>query len=128
MTSKELYKKLSPTSEEIEFAQAVAGKVNWNTSSFFTKLIKDAARCNSYCSDVYYDMNAISEQLDNYTGDFEPMWIGFRRNGVDGTNLILARIQDDYLEVHNEYFALYSLNIIPDEGSWIKVITREYWM
>lgn len=133
MTIQELYTKLRPSKTETLTAQILADRMSVNLSTFFTTLIKDAARCNSYSSDIYYDLREIDENVHAYRGteEFTPLFIGFRRHGVDGSSIVLSRINcanDNVYIVHNEYFALYSVNVERDGEGWAKVIINEYWM
>ena len=130
MTIQELFEKLSPSKTENIRGQVLADGLSVNISDIFTRLIKDAARCNSYSSDVYYDLQKIEEMVRNYRNfaEVEPIFIGFRRHGVDGNSFILSRIGDKPYNVHREYFALYSLTIEQEEHGWATVVFNEYWM
>lgn len=132
MTIQELYAKMRPSKTETAHAQMLADGLSVNISDFFTQLIRDAARCNSYASDVYYDLCAIDRALKEYrTGQtFEPIFVGFRRHGVDGNSFILCRIGENQYNAHQEYFALYSVMLEPDgdSGDWYNVVFNEYWM
>ena len=132
MTSMELYKTLNPSMTETEKYQVFSnGVVSFNVSEFFTKLIKDAARCNSYSSDVVYSLFKINQILSNYQElavGMEPVWIAFRRHGVDGTEYLLSRIGEYPYNLYNKYFAAYSFYITPAEDGWCNVTINEYWM
>ena len=127
---RELYETLRPSCTEHANGQVLACEFCVNLSDIFTRLIKDAARCNSYSSDIYYDLRKIDENVHNYrnNADFEPIFIGFRRHGVDGNTFILSRIDGNPYAVHNEYFALYSVMIEQNEPGWATVVFNEYWM
>ena len=130
MTIQELYEKMRPSKSHDVQGQILADGISANISDFFTRLIKDAARCNSYSSDVYYDLRKIDDALRNYkSGEpFEPIFIGFRRHGVDGNSFILSRLDGDYHRAYREYFALYSVMVEPDGEGWVNVLLKEYWM
>lgn len=133
MTIEKLYETLRPSKTETLTAQILADRMSVNLSTFFTTLIKDAARCNNYSSDVYYNLREIDEKVHDYRDMdlFTPIFIGFRRHGVDGNAFILSRItsaNDNVYIVHNEYFALYSIDVQSDGAGWAKVIINEYWM
>ena len=137
MTIQELYEKLRPSKTHSALAQMLSDGLSVNISDFFTRLIRDAARCNSYSSDVYYDLCAIDKAIKEYRigREFTPIFVGFRRHGVDGNSFILSRIEGDPYAVHREYFALYSVMVVPDtdpEGKeifgWYKVLFNEYWL
>lgn len=93
-----------------------------NLSSFFSQLIREAARCNDYCSDVIYDISAIREAMEafnpcNYpnTGSSDsklPVFaLGFRKLGVDGNLVMLSRLKDDIFDIYKEYFAVYFMEV-----------------
>ena len=130
MTIRELYGKLRPSKTSTASAQILADTVSVNLSDMFTRLIKDAARCNSYSSDVYYSLSEIDNAVRNYRNfaEFEPIFIGFRRHGVDGNSFILSRIEGDPYAVYREYFALYSVAIEQKDAGWATVVFNEYWM
>lgn len=131
MTSiQELYEKLRPSKTTHANGQVLTKEFCVNLSDIFTRLIKDAARCNSYSSDVYYDLRKIDEEVRAYRNgaEFTPIFIGFRRHGVDGNTFILSRIEDDPYNVYREYFALYSLTVQQDDFGWATVVFNEYWM
>lgn len=130
MNSRELYNKMTPGKTEKVVAQLLADGLSCNLSEFYSKLIKDAARCNRFNSDVVYDINGIQDALKNYRAntEFEPIWIGFRRYGVDGTDYILSRIDGNASNVYQDYFALYSLDVENNEPGWYWVVLNEYWM
>ena len=137
MTIQELYAKLHPSREEQLSAQLLCDGLSVNLSSFFTKLIKDAARCNDYSSDLFYDMREIYDTMKAFRAtqsmhEFTPMFVGFRRHGVDGNSFILSRLHNDLrgnvYALGQEYFALYSINVVNDCEGWYKVVIREYWM
>lgn len=130
MTSKELYFKIAPDKTTRLLAQLGDNGLEVNMSTEFSRLIKDAARCNHYNSDVYYDIKEIHEQFKEYDGkEFEPIWIGFRRMGVDGTSYVLARVEDNnpYRYLFREYFALYSVTVEKEEDRYY-VCFNEYFM
>lgn len=113
MTSKELYEKLKPYKERRFTCRLLVDGLSMNLSDIFCPLIKDAARCNSYQSDVYYDLKLIESTLKEFRPEdigFDPIWIGFRKMGVDGTRFVLTRQENDtYLT--QSYFALYAITV-----------------
>lgn len=130
MTSKELYQLLKPDVQETIQAQLLSDGLNANVSSFYTRLIKDAARCNKYSCDVFYDIEGIEKALRNYKpgNEFKPIWIGFRKYGVDGTAYVVSHAEDGLHILHREYFALYSMNIESFDSGWANIVINEYWM
>ena len=132
MTSQELFNKMRPSRQHKYTARLLSDGLNLNLSDIFCPLIKDAARCNSYASDVFYDLKNIEKRMEEYKEDepFEPIWIGFRRHGVDGTGYVLGRAEDEsmYGTMSHNYFALYSITVENDEYGFKNVILSEYWM
>ena len=130
MTSKELYEKLKPSVSKTENVQAIGGRINYNTSSFCTKLIKEAARCNAYSSDVVYNINGMTEAMRNFDPKADPViiWFGFRRHGVDHDSYILSKIGEDVYNVYHDYFALYSVKIEAESPGYVDITFNEYWM
>lgn len=136
MTIEELYKKLRPSKTHDTLGQILADGVSVNLSDLFTALIRDAARCNSYSSDVYYDLCTIEREIKDYRAgqDFTPIFVGFRRHGVDGNSFILSRLENDLrgnvYSLSREYFALYSVMLVPEDdcANWVRLVWNEYWM
>lgn len=136
MTIQELFDKLHPSETHPIVAQILTDGLHANITDLFTRLIKDAARCNSYSSDVYPNLRTIDESLRAYRPgqNFTPIFIGFRRHGVDGNGFILSRLEldldGDIYKMSREYFALYSINVVPDKDitNWAVVVWNEYWM
>jgi len=78
-----------------------------NLSDFYTQLIKEAARCESYSSDVLYTIDEIKARLAaNEEGHFV---LAFYMNGVDHEEYYLQRKKTPYY-----YFAVYSVDIQRD--------------
>ena len=132
MTSVELYNKLTPNNEKVFPAQLLSHGLSGNWSDMFSTFVKDAARCNGYNSDVYYDMKIIDESMQNFNPEteFEPIWVGFRKLGVDSTSYVLCRLEDQnvYSSLSRNYFALYSVCVENKDDNWYNVILREYYV
>lgn len=137
MSIEELYQRLTPTHIIEETAQMLADGLSVNLSGIFDTLIREAARCNAYAGDLFYDMAEINEKVRGYREgqDFAPLFVGFRRYGVDGSMLISARVlsglaEDDsvYGKLSREYFALYSVMILPDVRGWKRLVFCKYNM
>jgi len=132
MTSRELYEKVRPHEVHYLLAQMNHDGLNVNISDIFSDMVKDAARCNNYNSDVYYDMCAIDDALKNYNPEesFDPIWIGFRKMGVDGTSYVLLRAEEDkswpQMALSKNYFALYSLDVREKSDGLYNVVWSEY--
>lgn len=133
LTSEELYERIKTDNTTKFMAQYMPGLgLNVNMVDAFNRLIKDAARCNAYNSDVYYDIKSINEMLENFKPEEipEPIWIGFRRMGVDGTSYVLCNAdkQMPYLTLSRNYFALYCITVVPTEYGNYNIIFSEYGM
>jgi hypothetical protein len=130
MTSNELFKKIKPIEQHEYVAQLTQNGLNFNTSDMYSRLIKDAARCNSYNSDIFYDLKHIEDSFNSFNGDeFEPIWIGFRKLGVDCTSFVLCRTSDKsfYGSLSSNYFALYSITVKYDAmRDWYVITLNEY--
>ena len=64
-----------------------------NLSSIYTELIKQAAKCESYSSDILYDIKEIEKYLHEYSNKKITKLFGFRDCGVDSNLLIEAVIE-----------------------------------
>jgi hypothetical protein len=130
MTSTELFEKIKPSNQTIYIAQYNSRGLDFNQSDLFSRLIKDAARCNGYNSDIYYDLCYIDDFMKHFepAAGNEPIWLGFRKLGVDCTSFVLCRCENDFIygSLAKNYFALYSISIEPDENGWYRVVLNEY--
>ena len=132
LTSQELFEKMQPAFQETYTAQLLSDGLSVNMSDIYSTLIKEAARCNSYNSDVVYDINYIHDKLKEYRGgNFEPIFVGFRKYGVDGTSYILSRMEDyssPYLCLSREYFVVYSVTLNKTEyEGFYNIVFSKYW-
>ena len=128
MTSKELFEKMNPERHSY-IAQFNSCGLDFNTSDIFSRLIKEAAKCECYNSDVFYDLKNIEESFKNFDPEkeFEPIWLGFRKMGVDCTNFVLCRVNDAgmYGKIADTYFVLYSLTVErKGEGFYTVYLTK----
>ena len=123
----EILKHVTVKNEIKTHAQVTNHGISCNISGFYTQLIKDAARCNNYSSDVIYSINDIYDICQKYdqNEEYGPFLIGMRKLGVDSNAFIEAKCKE-WTDVYNEYFALYSVEFVPDEPGWIYVVTKEY--
>lgn len=132
MTSAELLDKMTPSEQHWYFAQLNSDGLNYDQSDVFCRLIKDAARCNRFNSDIFYDMNIIDRRMREFVSadKFDPIWIGFRKNGVDGTEFVLHRVRNAYVygEMSKNYFALYSITVEKKDDCFYDVILNEYYV
>ena len=74
--------------------------VNINMSSIYTALIKEAARCDNYASDVLYDIKHVEEELYENMKETSRVFFGFRDMGVDHKDYIRWHIEDDLKETY----------------------------
>ena len=131
LTSQELFDTLHPNMQWSQTAQLLSNGLSINMSDFYTQLIRDAARCNDYSSDVIFDINYINQRLEDYHGGyFEPIWIAFRKHGVDGTNYILCRTNEyetPFACINREYFVVYSVSLAEtDYEGFYDVVFSKY--
>lgn len=106
--------------------------LNVNLSSEFSELIRQAARCNRYGSDLIYDINNVNDAMETWTGEKTLFVFGFRRDGVDGNSFVLSRMNNerDLFDVYKLYFAIYFMEIKRDDeyNSFYKVVTDGYYL
>ncbi len=93
-----------------------------NMSIIFTELIKQAARCETYSSDICYEiqeiMNGISgitppETILGKNGEGKTYMFGFRDWGVDHDNFIKSRMKNQTDPLFT-YRRIYLLRFEPD--------------
>ena len=122
--------RLSQDERKSYLAQLTENGLGFNTSDLYSTLIKEAARCNCFNSDVVYDIEFIESRFHVYSGkEFEPLFIGFRKLGVDGTDYSILRLKeyDNPREgLLKEYFAFYSitLELANYEGFYNVILTK----
>ena len=107
--------------------------LNVNLSSEFTELIKQAARCNRYSSDILYDIGSVNDAMETWTGEKTLFVFGFRRDGVDGNSFVLSRVNNEcknIYNIHNLYFAIYFMEVKEDAdySSFYEVETNGYYL
>ena len=129
MTSRELFEKMNPEKHSY-LAQYTSRGLEFNESDLFTRLIKEAAKCEYYSSDVFYDIQYTDNRFKEFDPEeeFEPIWYGFRKMGVDCTNFVLCRINDEitYGSMKENYFAVYSLTVEKKDTGWYTVYLTKY--
>ena len=108
-------------------------KLDANLSSEFTELIRQAARCNRYASDLIYGIEDVNEKMETWTGEKTLFVFGFRRDGVDGNSFVLSRVNNEcksVYDLHKLYFAIYFMEVKEDEEytSFYKVETNGYYL
>ena len=80
---------------------------NVNYSSILSVLIKEAAKCEFYSSDLFIYWIDIEKSLHEMKeGDKKYYTFGFRNNGVDGNTFVNARIR-----CKQQYFSIYVLTM-----------------
>ena len=111
-------------------------EVNINTSSIYTTLIQEAGRwCESYASDIIYDIEHINRILKNLDGlsEYEnyskedgsiTLRIGFRENGVDDDKAISHEFEDPYRKYYY-YRAIWKLVIAKTDNKITMTLTKE---
>jgi hypothetical protein len=68
-----------------------------NLSGINSKLIKEAAKCKMYASDVIYEIEYLKIALKELKpGKDYISYLGYRELGVDGTDFILCRKDSEY--------------------------------
>lgn len=129
MTNKEFVSKFMVTHTDKYDLQLLADGLHGNITGAYDKLIKDAARCNRYCSDIIYEIDRIRDWMKNFNPNEEsqPMLIGFRKDGVDSTAFVVDRTGNDSYKCYREYFALYSVDIEKTEyQGFYNLVLTEY--
>lgn len=117
--------KYNPCFKKVVEGRTVNGRTEINMSDVYSVLIKEAAKCNYYASDLIYDIREIEERLKSFdTGNeecFEPILIGFRKMGVDGNSFVLPRVTEAskgcaYAICYpHDYFCVFAITFEKDE-------------
>lgn len=89
--------------------------VNINMSSIYTALIKEAARCDNYASDILYEIANIDNAIRNLNKEEDSIIFGFRDMGVDHYNFIKSRIE--YGNLEDYYRTICFVEITKHDGS-----------
>lgn len=104
--------------EENTISRITNGEHSVCTAGIYTTLIKEAAKCQNYSSDVLYDIQYIENSLKQI--DIIPpsnFYFGFRKLGVDGFEIIRERIclsetfPEDSPKVEDVYFSIYIISL-----------------
>lgn len=95
-----------------------------NYSSIFTELIQAVGCvCEFYASDLYFELRDI-EKCVQYL-DTDILFIGIRKNGVDGNSFIQARIDKNSCSYEpNVYIKLYRLETKINDGTFFMELKR----
>ena len=101
------------------------GKAELNMSDIFTRLIQEAGRwCESYASDVLFDIDSIRKYLDNIIPNAEKTWrFGFRRNGVDHAEWVHANCENEARKYYY-YRSIYRLTVKTSDTGIKAELTR----
>lgn len=111
--------------EKLEGRVNANGGVDVNISTSFSVIIKEAAKCNSYNSDVFYDLLSINNRLENFDFNneeyYSPILIGFRKMGVDGNAYVRTKVEEKSKKwTHavifpEEYFSVFAVTFKKSE-------------
>ena len=104
-----------------------AGQYGINLTTEFTMLIKEAANCNYYASDLLYGIESINKAVE--AGEEYTEYFGFRDMGVDHESFINSRLGNPgcYGSIAKEYRRIVCMEIVHDDyyKDGIKVTTYE---
>ena len=89
-----------------------------NYSDILTKLIQECGRlCEHYASDLFITWSRIVRELENRTMETSSYLFGIREMGVDHTEFVLSRYNNNgYVEMY-KYRKIYRLDIIVEDDS-----------
>lgn len=89
-----------------------------NYSSILTKLIQECGRlCESYASDLFIIWNGIARKLEKKAMETSAYLFGIREMGVDHSEFILSRYNNNGCYANYEYRKIYRLDVIVENGS-----------
>lgn len=95
--TEEVMSRLGFFEEKIE-ARVTANGIDVNLSSSFTAMVKEAAKCNRFSSDLIYDIQTINARLNLFDlfdeECYSPILIACRKDGVDGNGFITSRVEN----------------------------------
>ena len=92
-----------------------------NYSSILTKLIQECGRlCESYASDLFIIWNGIARKLEKKVMETSAYLFGIREMGVDHSEFVLSRYNNNGCYAMYEYRKIYRIDIIVD-GNLIKM-------
>lgn len=95
-----------------------------NYSSIFTELIQAVGcLCEFYASDLYFELRDIEKCVNCL--DTDVLFIGIRKNGVDGNDFISKRIDKNNINYSpNIYIKMYRLETKIEENCYIMELKR----
>lgn len=82
-------------------------------SSILTRLIKEAALCEAYSSDLFINWSEVEEYMKPPSLTPKIFLFGFRKSGVDHNAFVVNKITKGAAD----YRALYALEAIPTEST-----------
>lgn len=86
-----------------------------NYSSILTKLIQECGRlCERYASDLFIIWNGIERKLEKKTIETSSYLFGIRESGVDHSEFVLSRYNNNGCYAMYEYRKIYRLDVIVD--------------
>lgn len=93
-------------------AQGYKSTINY--SDILTRLIKEAAECKSYSSDLWITWKYnVDQPLDDEELESKTVWFGFRELGVDHGEYIKHKVNEpeSYGDYNKEYYSIWRLDI-----------------
>lgn len=90
-------------------------KITASWSNCTTALIKEAAQCENYASDLLYDIHDVMKCVDLEQKEPFDTWFGFRDLGVDHKAFITEHVRRGDLQ---EYRKVYVLRVEYEEGQY----------
>ena len=78
-------------------------------------LIKKAAKCENYASDLLYDLHNVMKRIDLEQKEPFDTWLGFRDLGVDHKAFITEHVRRGNIQ---EYRKIYVLHVEYEEGQY----------
>ena len=99
--------------------------IDINMSDVYSAMIKEAAKCNYYASDLIYDIEHIKDRLEHFDifdeDSYMPILVACRKSGVDGNSYILSRTQEasrgcEYaICFPSDYFSVFAVTFAKSE-------------
>lgn len=96
--------------EKLYIEKGRSGKFGLNYSTILTVLIKEAAQCEHYASDLFIDWQSVAAFIEDPTPGTRTWLFGFRDMGVDGEMFVKARLESPGC-YGNPYRVIYGLII-----------------
>lgn len=93
--------------EKLISGQWVDGRAYINTSDLYTELIKEAAACDNWSSDIIIDIQHMENLIYKIPAPFEEQIIlGFRDHGVDGCEFVKLRYKHKNLDKYRKLYVI----------------------